>query len=129
MLLTTPVINESYSSPFLVHAMEVPVPREQVLDKEAKLRAACEAETTAFMADAEAYFAKRMRERGLEQPHLAPRLLIRLDDAVKATFVVTFVCPARRRGYVEQAILRRFLNDSATAEAPSPAPVADGAEP
>jgi len=41
LLLTSPVVNETWSHPFIVHTFEVPVPRERALATEALLLEAC----------------------------------------------------------------------------------------
>jgi small-conductance mechanosensitive channel len=109
MLLSTPVINESFSSPFMIHTFEVPVAREHAITAEDTLRQACGDEIAAYLDEARHHFEARQRERGLEMPHLEPRILLRLDDATRVTLLATIVTPSRRKGWVEQAVLRRFL--------------------
>lgn len=119
MLLTTPVVNETWSRPFLIHTFEVPVPRERALAAEALLLEACVDEAGVFVDDARRHFEARQRERGIEMPILDPRVLIRIDDASKATLIAAVVVPTHRKGVVEQAILRRFLALEAMAPARS----------
>lgn len=125
LLLTTPVVNESWSHPFVIHTFEIPVARERALATEALLLEACHDEAGVFIDDARRHFEARQRERGVEVPVLDPRVHIRVDDATKATLIAAVVMPARRKGVVEQGILRRFL--SLEAMAPTPKPVPKGA--
>lgn len=124
MLLTTPVINESFSTPFMIHTFEVPVLREHAVAAEETLRQACTDEIAVYVDDARHHFETRQRERGLEMPSLEPRILLRLDDASKATLLATVVTPARRKGWIEQAVLRRYLTAPSTLAATSTAPPA-----
>jgi small-conductance mechanosensitive channel len=109
LLLTNPIINESFSNPFIVHTFEVPAPRDAVLEAEAALRAACDEVIGPVVDDARRYFQERLNSRGLEMPHIEPRILVRLDDVNSATLVVTLVAPARRKGYIEQEIIHGFI--------------------
>lgn len=110
MLLTNPVVNESFSNPFIVHTFEVPVARERSLMAEGWLLEACIDEAAVFVDDARRHFEARLRDRGIEMPGLDPRILMRVDDATKVTLMATVVMPTRRKGLVEQAILRRFMS-------------------
>jgi len=127
LLLTSPVVNETWSHPFIVHTFEVPVPRERALATEALLLEACHDEAGVFIDDARRHFEARQRERGIEMPTLDPRVLIRVDDATKATLIAAVVMPARRKGVIEQGILRRFLSLEAMAPPPRPMPPNKGA--
>ena len=127
LLLTSPVVNESWSHPFIVHTFEVPVLRERALGTEPLLLEACHDEAGVFVDDARRHFESRQRERGIEMPMLDPRVHIRIDDASKATLIVAVVVPARRKGVIEQGILRRFLSLEAMAPPPRPGPLTKGA--
>ncbi len=118
LLLTSTVVNESYSRPFVVHTFEVPVARERARSGEALLLEACVDEAGVFIDDARHHFESRQRERGLEMPTLEPRIYIRIDDATRATLIAAVVVPARRKGVIEQAILRRFLALESVAPTP-----------
>ncbi len=109
LLLTNPIVNESFSAPFIVHTFEVPAERGDVLRAEAALRAACDEVIAPIVDDARAHFRARQEARGLEMPHIEPRILVRLDDVAKATLVVTMVAPAKKKGYLEQAIVHGYI--------------------
>jgi hypothetical protein len=94
------------------------VARERARSGEALLLEACVDEAGVFIDDARHHFESRQRERGLEMPTLEPRIYIRIDDATRATLIAAVVVPARRKGVIEQAILRRFLALESVAPTP-----------
>lgn len=111
ILLSTPVVNETFSDEYVLHVFMVPIDEnEDWHEAEAALLAAARAECAAFLADAERHMEQLVRREGLEPLSVEPRVTLRLDEPKKVVMLARVAVPARRKGRVEQAIVRRFLN-------------------
>ena len=51
-----------------------------------------------------------VRREGLEPLSVEPRVTLRLDNPAHVVMLARIAVPARRKGRIEQAILRRFLD-------------------
>ena len=121
LFLSSPVINESFSDPFVLHTFEIPVDADDWEGAEADIVAACAEEQNLYVEDARKHFERRQKDRGLEMPSLEPRLLMRMDTAEHITMIARLAVPARRKGRIEQAILRRYLTRRFARLGPRPA--------
>ena len=111
LFLLQPVVNESYSDAFLLHTFHVPIAgTENWADAERDLLEAILAEQAPFSADARAHFERIAAERGIEPPNLDPRVLLSLETPDRLLLISRLAVPARKKGLVEQAIVRRFLD-------------------
>lgn len=111
MLLSTPVVNETYSNEYVLHVFSVPtLDEEDWHDAELALLAAARAECAEFQAEAEQHMNRFVRREGLQPLSVEPRVVLRFDDSKTVILLVRIAVPARKRGRVEQAILRRFLD-------------------
>lgn len=124
LLLTVPVINETFSDEYVLHAFSVPLSEKLDWRKaEAALLSACQSECNAFLKEAEEHMNRFVRDQRLQSLDVAPRVSVRLDDPERVLLLARIAVPARRKGRIEQSILRRFLEwrqvalvDSAEAE-------------
>lgn len=111
MLLSMPVVNETYSNEYVLHVFSVPtLDDEDWHDAELALLAAARAECAEFQAEAEQHMNRFVRREGLQPLSVEPRVVLRFDDSKTVILLVRIAVPARKRGRVEQAILRRFLD-------------------
>lgn len=111
MLLSMPVVNETYSNEYVLHVFSVPtLDEEDWHDAELALLAAARAECAEFQAEAEQHMNRFVRREGLQPLSVEPRVVLRFDDSKTVILLVRIAVPARKRGRVEQAILRRFLD-------------------
>lgn len=111
LLLTAPVVNETFSNEYVLHVFSVPIIEgEQWQEAEAALLQAARAECTEFQEDAEQHMLRFVQRRGLESLSVEPRVSLHIDDSKSIVLLTRIAVPARRRGRVEQAILRRFLD-------------------
>lgn len=114
LLLTNPVVNETYTDEFVLHTMVVPLgPDEDWRRAEAALIDAAHHECKPFLEDAKKHFERINRETGLEAPSTEPRVSVRVPEPGRIDLLLRVPVPARRKGRVEQAILRRFLDATA----------------
>ena len=112
LLLTQPVINETSANEYVFHSFVVPLRLEddwraveKALLKEAR------AECAPWLDDARKHIELVGRDRGYEVPAVEPRVTVQLPEPGRIGLVVRVPAPARRKGRVQQAILRRVVSD------------------
>lgn len=116
LLLTAPLINESATADFVLHSIVIPVRRESAWeDTERRLLDAAEEVTRPFLAEARRHMERVGAARGLKAFSVEPRITLQVADPDRLNLVLRFPVPARERGRVEQAILRRALAPGAPA--------------
>lgn len=117
--LLHPVTNETFTGAFVLHATTLSLALdEDWRDAERRLLEAARQECDAYLDDARANMEKIGRKHGLLPPSVEPQSWIRLPEPGQIELIVRFPAPARLRGQVEQAILRRFFERSPAATAP-----------
>ena len=109
LFLTSPVVNESHTSNFVLHVVRVAVKPAAVADAERRLLAAAEAEVAPYIDEAARHLQTLYSSRGLVAPGVEPRIMLTVDGPERIDMVLRFAAPARHKGRVEQAILRRYL--------------------
>ena len=110
LFLTQPVINESYTDEFVLHVFTIPIAATDSWETaEAQLLDAANEECGEFLDDAKRHFDQMVGRHALEAVQVDPRVSIRKSEPGRIDLVVRVPAPARRKGRVEQAILRRFL--------------------
>lgn len=104
------LINESFTQKFVVHTFTIPIRRED--DWKAAEKILLESAYSIckeFIADAKIHMDKIGRTRNLEPPSVDPRLSISFPSPEILNLVLRVPAPASKKGKVEQAILREFL--------------------
>tara|TARA_R110000744_G_scaffold83544_7_gene163675 strand:+ start:925 stop:1797 length:873 start_codon:yes stop_codon:yes gene_type:complete len=110
ILLTSPVINETFLDDYVLHAFTVPLSQiDRWEDCERAIINASKEECSPFLAAAQQHIEQRVRKEGLEPMSVAPRVTLKLDDPDTISMLVRIPVPARRKGRVEQDILRKYL--------------------
>ncbi len=110
VLLNQPVINETYTDDFVLHVFTVPLTvHDDWKQAEEVLLLAAHEECRPFLEKARNYMKRLGRDRGLDAPTVDPRVSVHMPESGKLNLLVRIPAPARRKGRVEQAILRRFL--------------------
>lgn len=110
VFLTCPVINESFTEDFVLHTIVVPIKTQD--DWEAAQQQLLEAANTVcqpFIEEARMHIASLTAREGLDTPSVDPRVTVSLPEPDRINLVVRVPAPARRKGRVEQEILRLFL--------------------
>lgn len=111
LLLSNPVVNETYTDDFVLHTMSVPLDEDDDWQgAESALLEAAHHECESFIKDAKKHFERINRETGLEPPKTDPRVSLQVPEPGRIDLLLRIPVPARRKGRVEQAILRRFLD-------------------
>jgi small-conductance mechanosensitive channel len=110
ILLSSPVISETSMGDYSVHVIAVPLAAgEDWQQAEQLLLAAARGECEGFLEDARRHMKRLEDERGLDSPTVEPRVTIDIPEPGKITLLLRVPGPSRRRGPLEQAILRKFL--------------------
>lgn len=110
LLLTTSVVNESFTDDYVLHAFDVRVKAESDWrEAESALLQAAREECGAYMADAQRHIKAMVTREGLEPLSVEPRVTLRLEDTETLTLLLRLPVPARRKGRIEQAVTRRYL--------------------
>ncbi len=110
LMLTTPVINETFFDEYVLHAFAVPIGREDNLKAaESALLQAARDECASYFDTAREHIEELVRREGLEPLSVEPRVTLRMDEPGKTVMLARIPAPARRKGRIEQAILRRYL--------------------
>ena len=112
VFLTQSVINETATEDYVLHSLVVPVKVTDDLKaaEEALVRAAL-SECEIFLDRARMHMAQIGKAQGIEALSVEPRVSIHLPDPDRVNLMLRFPTPPRRKGRIEQAILRRYLED------------------
>lgn len=110
MFLSEPLINESYTRDYVLQTTIVPLTRPSDWERaETHLLQAANEECAEFLDMARRHIQRVARREGIEVPPIDPRVMLQFPKPEEINLVLRFPAPARRKGRVEQAILRRYL--------------------
>jgi small-conductance mechanosensitive channel len=111
LLLSHPLINETYMKVYIVHVMTIPLTADDDWRKaEQVLLDAAKAECGPFLEEARRHMKQVEGENWLDAPSVDPRVTIQLPEPGRINLLLRIPSPAHRTSRVEQAILRRFLS-------------------
>jgi small-conductance mechanosensitive channel len=115
LFLGNAVINETFTDDYVLHSFLVAIPRgaDWKATEKALLEAAW-AECRDYIEAARTFMDQQAARLSLEPIHVDPRVHLRLEDPDQIELVVRVAVPARRKGRVEQAILRRYLETTSS---------------
>lgn len=112
IFLSEVVINESFLGNFVLHPFTISLrvnddwrTAEKIL-----LRIAHE-ECSIFYEEATDYLDRVQRKANLETPSIHPRVHVRVVDVKTLQMIVRVTIPAYDKGKIEQAIIKRFLDE------------------
>ncbi len=118
LLLTTPVLNETFLDEFVLHAFTVPLQeKDDWRVAERHMLDAAMAECAPFYEEARSHINKLVQREGLNPLSVEPRVTLRAESNGQLAMLARIPAPARRKGRIEQAILRRYLAARADADA------------
>ncbi len=112
LFLNHSVINESFLGNYVLHPFTVPLRVDEDWRKAEKilLRVAHQ-EVACFYEEAQAYLDRVQRKANLDTPSIHPRVHVRLVDYKMVHLIVRVTIPAYEKGKIEQAILKRFMDE------------------
>lgn len=109
--LIYPVINETYLDEFMLHIFAIPVKRGDDLEMQEKLILDSAKEVcTEYLESAVKYMTEVSEKAGLDVPSVEPRVSIEFHDNETINLFVRVPVPSRRKGKIEQAIIRLYLS-------------------
>jgi small-conductance mechanosensitive channel len=111
VMLTSTVINETYSHAYVLHLIAVPIDADVDIDEAEKVlvevgKESCEP----YFEDASESLIRGTRARGLEPPQTEPHVIVEVPGPSRRTLMLRIPVPVRDKGDIEQVILRRFLS-------------------
>ncbi len=110
LFLTTPVFNETFTEEFVLHTTRVELDADTPWrEAERTLLDAAEQVCAKYVPDAQKNMERVGHKHGLEPPDVKPRVWV----STKSTgigLILRYPAPIRRRGQVEQSILRAYLD-------------------
>ena len=110
LLLTNPVINETYTHDYVMHVFFIPLSvGEDWQLAEKLLLAAAHIECDPFLEEARIHMKHLEKRQLMDSPTVEPRVTLQIPEAGKVNLLLRIPVPSRRKGRLEQAILRRFL--------------------
>jgi hypothetical protein len=110
LLLSHPVINETYMKEFVVHIVTIPLAEEEDWqDAERLLLEIASRECAPFMQEAQLHMKQMEGKAWLDAPSVQPRVSIQIPEPRRINLLLRIPAPAHRTSRLEQAILRRFL--------------------
>lgn len=110
LFLSEAVVNESYTRDYVLQTSVVPLSREADWARAEKhLLQAAEEICEEFVEGARHHIRRIARREGIEAPPIEPRVTLNLAEPDEIHLILRFPTPARRKGRIEQEILRRYL--------------------
>ncbi len=114
LLLSKPVINESFTDNFVLHTLSVPVAFDDDWPAaEQRLLRIANDVCSPFLAEARGYMNRTAERHGLPQFTVEPTVSVQVPEATKLNLILRMPTPSRDKGHIEQQVLRRFLTTSA----------------
>lgn len=110
ILLTSPVVNESAMEQYIVHVFPIPLRAGDDWRKAEKiLIETANVECRPFLEEARRHMDTLEQRHGFSSPSVEPRVAVQLADSGRVELLVRVPAPVGRQGRIEQAVLRRFL--------------------
>jgi small-conductance mechanosensitive channel len=110
LLLNTPLINETFTHDYVLHVFCIPLNSSDDWQRaEQLLLEAAQLECSPFLDQARTYMKSLENQQGLDSPTVAPRVTLHIPEPGKINLLLRIPAPSRRKGRLEQAILRRYL--------------------
>lgn len=110
IFLSEAVINESFTEDYVLHTTVLPLARKDDWARaERHLLQAANEVCEEFIEAARKHLVRLGRRQGLDVPSVEPRVTLLFPKPDEIDLLVRFPVPARRKGRIEQALLRRYL--------------------
>ncbi|RLB54927.1 MAG: hypothetical protein DRI90_19840, partial [Deltaproteobacteria bacterium] len=110
IMLTTAVINETYSDNYVLHVITVPVPWDaEWSEAQAALLEVAHEVCSDYLDEAREQLQSQAKDQGLDPPNVAPRVTVEIPEAAKLNLLLRVPTEPRKKGVIEQRVLRRFL--------------------
>ena len=112
LLLSHPLVNETYMKEYVVQIITVPLRQEDDWARaERLLLEIAQSECAPFLEDAQRQMELLAGRAWLDAPSAKPRVSVQLPEAGRINLLLRIPAAAQRPSRVEQAILHRFLHE------------------
>src|SRR5262245_508676 len=112
LLLNTPLANATFTHYDVLHVFCIPLTANDDWQRaEQILLEAAQIECSPFLDQARTYMKNIESQHGLDSPTVAPRVTLQIPEPGKINLLLRIPAPSRRKGRLEQAILRRYLSE------------------
>lgn len=109
--LTSNIINETFSTDYVLHMFSIPIPRDTDWEKhQIALLESANKECQQYIDLGIKHFHKLARRRQLDPPSIQPRVNIKIVETDQINLIVRVTVPMRIRGTIEQSILKEYLS-------------------
>jgi len=104
-------INETFTNEFVLHVFSVPVPiSADWRELERCLHAAAEEASAPYIEEARAHLNRLAISEALNMPPVEVRVTLQIPEPDRLNLIVRLPTPARSKGRIEQAILRKSMD-------------------
>ena len=104
-------INETFTNEFVLHVFLVPVPiSADWRELERCLHAAAEEASAPYIEEARAHLNRLAISEALNMPPVEVRVTLQIPEPDRLNLIVRLPTPARSKGKIEQAILRKSMD-------------------
>ncbi|ADD68706.1 MscS Mechanosensitive ion channel [Denitrovibrio acetiphilus DSM 12809] len=110
IFLSHPLINETFTEKYILHVFSVPISSCAKWQEAEKVLLEAANETVQdYIEEARKHMEKLSSRTAFEAPNVDPRVTIIMADKDTLNLLVRVPVPSRRKGKIEQAIVRLFL--------------------
>ena len=111
-LLDSYVINESYTKQYTIHVFSIPLKVSENWKEAEKILLKAAEDECAYYLDLARQTMKHLEEsHGLDGLPVKPRVHVQIPEPNRINLLVRLPTPVGKQGRIEQAIMRRFLNE------------------
>lgn len=121
LFVSEPVVNESYTSDYILHVFTVPFKRDSDWrGARQTLLEAARRQCAEYLEEARRHMHRLSKQRGLDMPSVEPRVSLQIPEAEEVWLVVRVPARPSERGYVEQSILDALFDSEGIEQASPP---------
>lgn len=111
-LLDTFVINESYTKQYTIHVFSIPLKVSEDWKEAERILLKSAEDECAYYLDFARQTMKHLEEsHGLDGLPVKPRVHVQISEPTRVNLLVRLPTPVGKQGRIEQAIVRRFLDE------------------
>ena len=110
VLLSEPVINETFTDAFVLHVISVPLAQAADATAAEALLIDCAKEACAdYLEQARVHLSRKIGLLGLNPPDVEPRVFFTIPEVDSVQLLLRLPTPAHSKGVIEQRVLKSFI--------------------
>lgn len=111
LFVSEPVINESFTHDYILHAFVVPFKREDNWREAQKMfLESANRHCRAYLDEVRSHMKRISEERGLDVPSVEPRVTLQVPTAGEFNLIIRLPVKSDQRSYIEQSILTEVFS-------------------